>query len=86
MVTVGLHFPLVAALHGAGGCSRLEIVFQLPRCILHPAPAPAAGGCPLSPRTAEGTSIPPTSLVLVALAKGPRVVMVVTGAELAFLP
>lgn len=47
MVTIGLHFPLVAAQHQAGDCSRLEITFPHPRAAPCSLPQPLLLGAPL---------------------------------------
>lgn len=82
-MTVGLHFPLVAALHQAGDHSRLEISLQHPRAASCPQPQTLLlGGTPRLPAPPRA----PPSPVLVALAEGSWVVTMVMGAELTFVP
>lgn len=86
MVTVGLHFPLVAALHRAGDHSQPEIILQHPRSTSHTHPQTLLlGGTPCLPAP-PNAPLSLRSLVSVAFAEGSRVVMVVMGAELMLLP
>lgn len=86
MVTVGLHFPLVAALHRAGDHSQPEIILQHPRSTSRTHPQTLLlRGTPCLPAPLR-SPLSRRSLVSVAFAEGSRVVTVVTGAELTFLP